>query len=103
MEKLKITKIANYNGINYFQVEKRPNMNRAVVELAYNMGFSSDEITDVDLMYEEFSDGYAFLGNKETKLHIFTSDNYVHIVIDSHKKREDINILMKKYCEFPKQ
>ena len=102
MEKLKIVKMANYDDyVNYFKIEKIPGMNKIITELSHDLGFTKEEVRDVDLMYEEFEDEYIYLGNREVKIHIFSSPKYIHLVIDSMRRQKEIIDLIRKYCTLP--
>jgi len=114
MEKLKIVGMSSeeYPGgrIDSFTIplinESQEGINHShVMPLFRELGFAEEAVWDLDIDFENKVPGTFFFsyGNKKIKSFLVIEEGTLSINFDTSLPREEINEIVEKYFEFPKE
>jgi hypothetical protein len=112
MEKLKIVGMSSKSypegRIDSFSVPLSDNPNQGIqhkyiMPLFRELGFSEEEVWDLDIDFENRSVGSYFFsyGNTKIKAWLIVEEKILSIKFDTSLPREDIIKVMDKYFQFP--
>jgi hypothetical protein len=98
-----ITRLSNEGEIHYFKLVIHNEIHNELINLFYELGFSSEPLDKLDIIFSEMINEYFFIKFKNIKVHFFVEEKRVNMVIDWKISQQQLTKKMSPYFIFPKR